>query len=216
MREKWDRCCSGAYRGASALLSKSSRNKSSLIRLFLILLQRWADAGEPKPECPRVMSCLFLRKLFFFLLKCVAQLGNSTLSTIRELKKSPLWMWWFVANLLFLFLPAASKRMTTRWRCALMTIWTSSAPTTPMERCRRTQPSATCCTWWRGRTTRCVSLTPSISSVGNARAPSLPTRRRNSLRNSSASRPSPWGTSSSRGRAITTSVSVISFFFFFL
>lgn len=133
---------------------------------------------------------------------------DGTLSIIKRVQKVPLWMWWFVTNLHFFFLPAASKRMTTPWKCASMTIWTSSAPTTPMERCRRTQPSATCCTWWRGRTTRCASLTPLTSSAGNAHARSLPTRRRNSRRNSSASRPSPWEKSSSRGRAITTSVSV--------
>lgn len=89
-----------------------------------------------------------------------------------------------------------------------MTIWTSSAPTTPTVRCHRTQLNATCCTWWRGRTTRSVNLTPSTSSVGSARGLSLPTLLRSSLRNSSVLLPSPWEKSSDRERAIIISVSV--------
>lgn len=116
----------------------------------------------------------------------------------------------FVSNLLLLSfcLPAASCGMSTRWKCASMTIWTSSAPTTPTVRCHRTQLNATCCTWWRGRTTRSVNLTPSTSSVGSARGLSLPTLLRSSLRNSSVLLPSPWERSSDRERAIIISVSV--------
>lgn len=89
-----------------------------------------------------------------------------------------------------------------------MTIWTSSALTTPTARCHRIRLSATCCTWWRGRTTKSASLTPSISSVGSARGPLLPTLLRSSLRNSSVLLPSPWERSSDRERAIIISVSV--------
>lgn len=90
-----------------------------------------------------------------------------------------------------------------------MTIWTSSAPTTPTARCHLMQLSAMFCTWWRRRTMRCVNLTPLTNSVGSARGPSLPTHLKNSLRSSSASHPSPWARSSDRERAIIISVSII-------
>ena len=96
----------------------------------------------------------------------------------------------FVSNLLPFCLPAASCGMSTRWKCASTTIWISSAPTTLTTRCHSMRPSAMCCTWWRGRTMRSASLTPSTSSVGNAHGLSLPTLRRNSQRNSSALLPS--------------------------
>lgn len=89
-----------------------------------------------------------------------------------------------------------------------MTIWTSSAPTTPVARCHRRQRSATCCTWWRGMTMTSANRTPSTSSVGSARGLSLPTLRRNSLRNSSVLLPSLLERSSNRGRVIIISVSI--------
>lgn len=112
----------------------------------------------------------------------------------------------------FLFLPAAFCGMSTRWKCVLTTIWTSSAPTTPTARCHHMQLSAMCSTWWRRRTTKYASLTPLTSSAGSARGLLLRTLRRNSLRNSSVLPPSPWERSSDKERAIIISVSV-SFFF---
>lgn len=126
-----------------------------------------------------------------------------------EIKTLPCWMKTFVTNLLLSFcLPAASCGTSTQWKCISMTIWTSSAPTTPMVRCHRMQLSAMCCTWWRGRTTRCASLTLLTSSVGSVRGRSLPTLPRNSLRNSNVLLPSPWARSSDRARAIIISVSI--------
>lgn len=117
----------------------------------------------------------------------------------------------FVSNLVSLSVsPAAFSGMSIRWKCASMTIWTSSALTTPTARCRRMRLSVTCCTWWRERTTRCASLTPSISSAGSARGPSLLMLLKNSRRSFNASPPSPWERSSGRERAIIISVSIFS------
>lgn len=119
------------------------------------------------------------------------------------------WVRTFVSNLVSLSVsPVAFSGMSIRWKCASMTIWTSSALTTPTTRCRRMQLSVTCCTWWRERTTRCASLTPSISSAGSARGPSLLMLPKNSRRSFNASPPSPWERSSVRERAIIISVSI--------
>lgn len=116
----------------------------------------------------------------------------------------------FVSNLLLSFcLPSASCGMSTKWKCVLTTIWTSSAPTTPTVRCHRMQLSATFCTWWRRKTTRCASLTPSTSCVGSAHGRLLPTPPRNSQRNSSVLPPLPWARNSDREKAIIISVSII-------
>lgn len=104
--------------------------------------------------------------------------------------------------------------MSTQSKSASMTTWTSSAPTTPMARCHHMQQSAMCCTWWRGRTTRCVSLTPLTSCVGSAHGHSPPMPLKNSLRSSSASPPSPWARSLDKERAIIISVSINHWIYF--
>lgn len=115
----------------------------------------------------------------------------------------------FVSNLLFLFfIPAASSRISTMWKCTSTTIWTSFAPTTPTAKCHRTQLSATCSTWWRKKTTTCANRTLLTSCDGSAHGHSLLMYLRSSLRNFSVILPLPWEKNSDKGKAITISVSI--------